>query len=416
MNTSILKILINSLNRKAFIEYVYQLWLLQNNPDESDYRKTKPLSDLGDEVFEQHHYRKYKGKGLFEAQGYNLIIPYFYPIELFSNLENIQISFPYFKNVLKKYKDKVDERESEWQYWTDGNYIIPLISFMTNFVDVSRDIYFDLLIPKFEKMIEKANIEATTAVGSCDSIIELDPSNSVLAFQKFIESYQKDLSISINEEKVKLEYCSNEKYLIRGVLKNSKIPCEPIFVDKDQNQFKLIKEFEELINHGNNEALLEKFLSENYKQIFGAHYDMIETQLWLRFPDLDINNKNRRVDIFLRNSIERDWELFELKRIMKLSRSYRDVPVFMNEIYLAIQQIKNYKKILSQESVKRKLALDGIEYYYPELRLVIGAKPDISQEQWRWLKTSNENNLKIITYDDLVSEMRIRYNNYNNRQ
>ena len=96
---------------------------------------------------------------------------------------------------------------------------------------------------------------------------------------------------------------------------------------------------------------------------------------------------------------------------MKLSRTYRDVPVFMSEIYFAIQQIKNYKKILSQDLVKEKLSLEGIEYYHPELRLVIGSKPDISIDQWRWLKSTNENNLKIMTYDDLLAEMRIRFKN-----
>lgn len=409
MNSSTLKILINSLNRKGFIEYIYQLWCLLNNSDESDFTKTKPMSEFGGDVFEQHHYRKYNGVGIPEQQGYNLIIPYFYPVELFSELENINISFPYFKTILKRYKQIMNDRESEWQFWTDGNYIMPLISFMTNFVDIPHDTYSDVLIPKFENLIEDLNITATTAVGSCDSFTELKPSNSILAFENFLERYKSDLSISIHEDKVKFEYCSCEKYLTSGVLSESKSPCEPIFIHKDFNQSELIKELECLINTRADEKLLEQFLSEHYRTIFGFQYDRIETQLWLRFPALDMNN--RRLDIFLRNSIERDWELFELKKIMKLSRTYRDVPVFMNEIYLAIQQMKNYKRILSQDSVKQKLSLEGIEYYHPELRLVIGSKPDISLDQWRWLKSSNENNLKIITYDDLLSEMRLRYKN-----
>jgi len=80
------------------------------------------------------------------------------------------------------------------------------------------------------------------------------------------------------------------------------------------------------------------------------------------------------------------------------------IPVFVNAVHNSIQQIQNYKRILSQDNVKRKLALDGIEYYEPEYRLVIGRNPDISLAQWRNLKKSNENGLKISTYDELLKE------------
>lgn len=82
--------------------------------------------------------------------------------------------------------------------------------------------------------------------------------------------------------------------------------------------------------------------------------------------------------------------------------------VFINEIYLAIQQLETYKKLLLQDEVKKKLSLGGVEYHYPELKLIIGKKPDIPLDQWRWLKSSNEKNVKLITYDDLLTEMRIR--------
>jgi hypothetical protein len=61
---------------------------------------------------------------------------------------------------------------------------------------------------------------------------------------------------------------------------------------------------------------------------------------------------------------------------------------------------------------------EGIEYFYPELRLVIGNKPDMSIDQWRWLKASNENRLRIITFEDLIISMKNRYHinseTYNN--
>ena len=93
-----------------------------------------------------------------------------------------------------------------------------------------------------------------------------------------------------------------------------------------------------------------------------------------------------------------------------MTKTYRDIPTFTSEIQNAIQQLKTYEKLLSQSKVKDKFANEGIEYFFPEIKLVVGRKPDISDEQWRFLKSTNENNLKIITFDDLLNSMKIRYN------
>jgi hypothetical protein len=126
-----------------------------------------------------------------------------------------------------------------------------------------------------------------------------------------------------------------------------------------------------------------------------------------------MNNKERRLDIFLRNSVIRDWELFELKKPIKLVNNYRDIPVLANQVHSSIQQLRNYENILGQEKVKNHFKKEGIEYYYPELRLVIGRSPDIPIEQWRWLQaTNNSSRLKIITYDDILKEMEARLSFY----
>jgi hypothetical protein len=114
------------------------------------------------------------------------------------------------------------------------------------------------------------------------------------------------------------------------------------------------------------------------------------------------------LDIFLRNSINADWDLFELKRIVQLTSSYRDVPVLANEIYRAIQQVLNYEKLLKQDSVRQKLSREGINYCEPSLHLVVGKSPDIPHEQWRWLVKTNSQYVKLLTYDELLKEMRIR--------
>jgi len=406
MNEQLVKQIISTLDRNAFSMFIYELWKLKDYSNDLKFQKTKLI---GSHTYEQHYWEKLSNPGIYEHQGYNLIIPFFQPIELFENITDKSVSdFDLIKR-LKNYKSRITRRASSWQYWTDGQYHMSLISFATNFEGIDKDFYFESIIPKFQQLINELDIEAETAVGSCDSFFELDPENTIKAFNNLIDKNKNQISISISGDNLEYNSFNQDKYLTSGLLKNSKNPYEPIFIDKGVCKSEIVKEFEFLINKNTSEAILEKFLKTNYKEVFGEHFDRIETQLWLRFPELDISNKNRRLDIFLRNSIERDWELFELKNIKKLTRTYRDIPTFTSEIHNAIQQVRAYEKLLSQEKVKEKFAKEGIEYFYPEIRLVVGNRPDISDEQWRFLKSTNENKLKIITFDELLESMKLRY-------
>jgi hypothetical protein len=406
MNDLLVKKILSTLNRDAFLKFIYELWKLTDISTDLEHRKTSPIKY---DLFEQHYWGKTNKRGIYDYQGYNLIVPFFQPIELFSEISERNIANTDLIKKLKKYKSKVTNRESSWQFWTDGQYNMPRISFVTNFEGIDKNFYLDKIIPKFENIIDSLDLNAKTAVGSCDTFFELNPQNTILAFNNFINKYKKQISISLSEGKLEIEYFSQDKYLTSGLLKNSKNPYEPIFVNRKTEKSDIIKEFEFLINKTTSEGILEKFLTKYYREIFGEQYDRIETQLWLKFSELDIFNKNRRLDIFLRNSVERDWELFELKNVKKLTRTYRDIPTFTSEIHNAIQQIRNYEKLLLQDKVKQKFAKEGIEYFYPDIRLVVGNKPDISDEQWRFLKSTNENKLKIITYDELLSSMKKRY-------
>jgi hypothetical protein len=199
-----------------------------------------------------------------------------------------------------------------------------------------------------------------------------------------------------------------QKSLFAGVSHVGRQPYEPVIVDNLRKKEDCLLEFEALIKKGAKESELEKFISAYYKDIFGSKYDRIETQLWLRFPEYDIAGKERRLDVFLRNSVINDWALFEIKRPVKVTSTYRDVPVIAREVTEAIQQVKNYARILTQDAVKKQFAKEGIEYYEPCLNLVIGRSPEISQEQWRWLMSTHGRDLNIFTYDDLLKEMRVR--------
>jgi hypothetical protein len=64
--------------------------------------------------------------------------------------------------------------------------------------------------------------------------------------------------------------------------------------------------------------------------------------------------------------------------------------------------------MLSSRNVKETLKQSGIEYCEPTLNLVIGRKPQISPEQWRWLLSSQDKDVRLITFDDLFAEMKTR--------
>lgn len=150
----------------------------------------------------------------------------------------------------------------------------------------------------------------------------------------------------------------------------SNVVLNPIIKKIDEANGVLL-EFSKLINSECKESVLEEFLRVNYKLIFGNNYDSISTQVWLNFPEYDIGKRDRRLDIFIRNSVTTDWELFELKRSnVQLTKTISDVPMFVSAVNDAIAQVKNYKRILSQDHVRKAFEQQGILYYKPEINLV----------------------------------------------
>ena len=340
-------------------------------------------------------------------------MPFFIPLEILLCTKDISVDEPELVNSLRRFKRRMKNRERRWFFPVDGQFIDPGISFVTNFVGIDKDIYFNHIIPKFEALLINLGLEywgCNPSVGSIDSFIENKYDKAVLAFENFMIKYKGEISISFCDGRANIEDFYSDKYITNGVSKKSNCLYDSVYISPSDHKLEVITEFEHLINTRASENMLECFLFRHYKMIFGNHYDRIETQLWLRFPELDINNKNRRIDLFLRNAIERDWELLEIKKPQQLTHKYRNIPTFTSEIYQAIQQMRSYENILQQDKVKQKFYDEGIEYFCPELRLVIGNKPDISYQQWRWLKSTNEHRLKIVTFEDLIDEMKMRYN------
>lgn len=226
--------------------------------------------------------------------------------------------------------------------------------------------------------------------------------------QQFLESNENDLTISISENGLFASRFIAENEF-SGRTKDASAFLHPVFTYVSSKDM-VFKEFNALLSGNHRESVWEDFFRTNYKTIFGEHYDRISTQLWLEFPQIDIGKKNRRMDIFMRNSVLSDWELFELKRPdVQLTRTKSDVPLFTAAVNEAIAQVKNYKRILQDDAVKRKMEAAGIEYYVPRINLVIGKKPSLPTAQWRQLLADNSGDITITTYDALLLEAKQRH-------
>lgn len=412
MHEQLLKDLLSRLNKNAFISLIKEI----HKYDLRDFSCTPIFyPEIGEgvhSVLRGHPYRLTKFMRI-------LVFPHYIPIELFREPHKVDIADPIivdqlqkFKNIYEELKGRLEQgKQVEFGYVGSKEYSwfeIGELDFHANFAGIGIDEYQSIFLPKYQELVKRFGWEGFVDAGSLDIYTEFLKKELGVIFKEFISTHKDGLSIDLSTEQVRVDRFSAEKSILSGVLKLSKSPCEPLFIFTHDQKEQVLEEFESLIQKKVTEAELESFLTRYYKEVFGLQYDRIETQLWLRFPELDISGKNRRLDIFLRNSVEHDWELFEIKRVINLTSTYRDVPVLAHEIMSAIQQLRNYASILAQDVVRARFAKEGIEYYYPSLRLVVGKRPQIPLKQWRWLKASNEKDLKIITFDDLLDEMRLR--------
>ncbi len=386
------------MNRDAF-----ELFIINLFGNSYDYR-FKQLNKDGDGTYFNELLDSYGGTI------HDVYVSHYPPIDIFYNPDTFNLSDPFLLSRLKNIKSLYEGKVGYWGMVSpelvEEDDKLRYIYFISNLSGHNRDEYFEVLLPKYKTILNIIGLHSKgSGIGSIDSFFEKDRKNAEKTFKDLIQNHKDGLSITITSGGASVRYFNSEKYLYSGVSRESKFPYEPVIIEA--NQPNILHEFEQLIESDSKEKEVEEFLTENYRLIFGPQYDQIETQLWLKFPEADMRNKSRRLDIFLRNSVINDWELFEVKRAINLTGNYRDIPVFSAEISHAMQQVKNYAKLLSQDSIRRKFAKEGIEYFEPSLHIVAGRRPQIPHKEWRWLLASNKE-VKLITLDDLLSEMKSR--------
>jgi hypothetical protein len=295
---------------------------------------------------------------------------------------------------------------------SDLKSVLQRIFFLNNLVNLTDEIQ-RYIFPQYISLAKEANLpiypweHETIQIGNIGFWIETKPYQAEQALKSVLQRTD-GIAIRLRSNDLAVNRYTADKYLISGVAGSSHDGYESLYTIAHQQATDILNAFERLLKENATESKLEEFLKAHYNDVFGPQYDRVETQLWLRFPHIDITSQHRRLDVFVRNAVVNDWELFEIKRAIPLAGTYRDVPVLSREIHGAIQQIRNYSRILADDRVKRHFAAQGIEYYEPALHLVVGRTPTIPHEQWRWLASTAPQDVKIFTYDRLLAETRAR--------
>lgn len=404
MDASAAKERISRLGRHDFADLVFKLFQAEYGEHVRQYKglenhalvRELPQGPEGSELYGQY-------EGVYLIQDV--------PIELFREPETIEIRTSFLEEQLLRVRQDYADRVFYFGPFPEPISILQSIYFLNNISGLSPDFHRDILLPKYVAIARQAGVIPPEGVymGNVDAFLDVRSDLTIRVLTEFLEKNFAGLSIELTDDRRSVRHFSSDKYLTAGVSRESLEPYDPIYLPHAEPLDSLLVEFEELIARNPTESALETFLTRHYREIFGMKYDRIETQVWLRFPELDINRKKRRLDLFLRNAVAGDWELYELKRIVPLTSTYRDMPVIAHEICNAIQQVRNYERILQQQQVKDMFAREGIEYFEPTLHLVAGRTPDVSHKQWRALLAHNTDRVKLLTYDDLLKEMRLRF-------
>lgn len=406
VDVELLKSLISRLTGAALSGFILEM--LKGTYDKDDIRA---LAEVGPGVFRTIDAMEWNNWDRSETV--HIVHPL--PVEILKRPETAELDDPLLLDRINRVLEIDKARRASRAYEGAGPEVKDVrpfagLYFETNCLDTSAFSYTENVWPRYKALLKRLGFQIHYEVGNPNTYVESDPVLAEDAFSKLILAQHDGLCINLAPRSTSASLFRSEKYLVTGVGRKTYFPYEPVFVSRENALERVIKEFSDLLSREPRESAIEEFLRAHYREIFGAKYDRIETQLWLRFPELDIAGKERRVDLFLRNCVANDWELFEVKRTIALEGTYRDVPVLAGEISKAILQVKSYERLLVQSTVKQRFAEEGIIYFEPSLHLVAGRKPQISHEQWRWL-TSQADGVKLITYDDLLDEMRTRLEN-----
>lgn len=390
MDKDILSTLINHLDSSGFDDLIF--YLLKQ---EDDFYLSKRLSHIDDRIIENPPERFFQTAEAFFIN--------YHPYSLYKNFNLQNLYLDDLKKLILKY---IENRSYEMWLPVEGTRIYAISNYDSCKIGVSDKELLEFHEKELSGVLPSG---FDVGIGSVSTILNQGNTNDE-KYSKRVKAFflNNDSGICINLSDDKIiasRFVAQREF--DGIVTSPENIFHPVIKKVIDTDDKLV-EFNQLINNDTRESVLEEFLYTYHDLFFGDKYDTLSTQVWLDFPEFDIGNKDRRLDIFMRNSISKDWDIYELKRSsVKLTKTKSDVPMFVSAVHDALTQLRNYKSILSQDKVKRKFEAKGIKYYNPQFNLVIGKKPNISDEKWNWL-LSHHSDLNIITYDNLLESAKKR--------
>lgn len=390
MDKDILSTLINHLDSSGFDDLIF--YLLKQ---EDDFYLSKRLSHIDDRIIENPPERFFQTAEAFFIN--------YHPYSLYKNFNLQNLYLDDLKKLILKY---IENRSYEMWLPVEGTRIYAISNYDSCKIGVSDKELLEFHEKELSGVLPSG---FDVGIGSVSTILNQGNTNDEKYSKRvkdFFLNNDSGICINLSDDKIiASRFVAQREF--DGIVTSPENIFHPVIKKVIDTDDKLV-EFNQLINNDTRESVLEEFLYTYHDLFFGDKYDTLSTQVWLDFPEFDIGNKDRRLDIFMRNSISKDWDIYELKRSsVKLTKTKSDVPMFVSAVHDAMTQLRNYKRILNQDKVKRKFEDKGIKYYNPQFNLVIGKKPNIPDDKWNWL-LSHYSDLNIITYDNLLESAKKR--------
>jgi len=397
MNDIELKNGIKSLNRYAFDAFILKLFEQDMDPIYTD----------GNGLFTRQFRDFYSGATGYFNIFYFTYFTHYLPNDVLSEKELtiFNVGDPEIVYRLEKIKEVYDKNPDK----------MPSMFFFNQLEGADTSYYEEILIPEYQVLLYKMGFRLrNVGVGNCDSFVLTHRKESEEAYRDIICNSVDEYAIDFKDNRFNIYANTFENPLPAGVTRVQKHPCESVYLRELTNIEGRMQDFMHLLSTNPSEQELEKFLKIYVKDIFGPEYE-IKTQILLRFPELDIGQKDKRiVDVLLRNTLRGDWGIYELKKVVSFLRSKSGRPAQKANLTDALVQVRSYYKLLMSDEVKKKFRDEGIEYAELKMYVIIGRKPQVSEKVWKFFLECIPNDIKLITWDGLLENMVNRASNYIN--
>ena len=322
---------------------------------------------------------KTTGKYGFKSQRLKAFGQYIYP--RFKDLEKLVIGI----NIANRFSDKTISLN-----WAEFSKILTRIGTEKRYYDNTRKAILNNLLSGITTKFTKESVHLNAG--------QLD-----LFLQKF-DSFDKISKTDVESLARVLETSPASKISITNNFIKTKDKINKVFIEE------IIKKFEKLMSVTNdNEKQWQSFFGENswiLAHLFPFEVILRKQEAYVGGKTID-NDEGRVVDFLFQNGFKDNYALLEIKTHKKdllKKQPYRkpDAYAYSDDLSGGISQCLDQKDTFMSENGSKAKILD------PKCILVIGIKSDLDENQNKCfeLLRSNQKNVDIVTFDELLAKLR----------